>query len=65
MSGLIDDGSRARKGLLKHLVLQLHEGVAPAHVQKQFVRMLGKVPCGLVVEVEHELLLRMACPPGI
>jgi hypothetical protein len=56
MSELIDNGARARKGLLRHLILQLHDGVAPGQVQKQLVRLLGQVPYGLVVEVEQELL---------
>ncbi len=56
MSELIDNGARARKELLKHLILQLHGGIAPAQVQKQLTRMLGQVPYGLVVEVEQELM---------
>jgi hypothetical protein len=56
MSELIDNGARGRKDLLKHLILQLHVGAAPAQVQKQLVRMLGQVPYGLVVEVEQELM---------
>jgi hypothetical protein len=56
VSELIDNQSRTRKGVLKHLILQLHEGVAPAQVQKQLVRLLGQVPYGLVVEVEQELM---------
>ncbi|HET8539135.1 MAG TPA: DUF438 domain-containing protein [Anaeromyxobacter sp.] len=56
MSELIDSGGLAPKDLLKHLILQLHVGAAPAQVQKQLVRMLGQVPYGLVVEVEQELI---------
>jgi DUF438 domain-containing protein len=56
MSELIDNGAQGRKDLLKHLILQLHVGAAPAQVQKQLVRMLGQVPYGLVVEVEQELI---------
>ncbi len=56
MSELIDNGVTARKDLLKHLILQLHVGAAPAQVQKQLVRMLGQVPYGMVVEVEQELM---------
>jgi uncharacterized protein len=56
VSELIDNGSQARKDLLKHLILQLHVGAAPAQVQKQLVRLLGQVPYGLVVEVEQELI---------
>jgi len=56
LSELIDNGARARKEMLKHLILQLHEGTAPRQVQKQLVRLLGQVPYGLVVEVEQELM---------
>ncbi len=56
MSELIDHGGLAPKDLLKHLILQLHVGAAPAQVQRQLVRMLGQVPYGLVVEVEQELI---------
>ncbi len=56
MSELIDNGAPARKDLLKHLILQLHVGEAPAQVQRQLVRMLGQVPYGMVVEVEQELI---------
>jgi hypothetical protein len=56
MSELIDNGGLDRKDLLKHLILQLHVGAAPAQVQKQLVRLLGQVPYGLVVEVEQELI---------
>jgi len=56
MSELIDNESRRRKELLKHLILQLHGGVAPPQVQKSLVRVLGQVPYGLVVEVEQELM---------
>ena len=56
MSELIDNGAEARKDLLKHLILQLHVGAAPAQVQRQLVRMLGQVPYGMVVEVEQELM---------
>src|SRR6266545_5763068 len=56
MSELIDNGGLAPKDLLKHLILQLHVGAAPAQVQKQLVRLLGQVPYGFVVEVEQELI---------
>jgi hypothetical protein len=42
MSELIDNDAQRRKDLLKHLILQLHTGAAPAQVQKQLVRMLGQ-----------------------
>jgi DUF438 domain-containing protein len=56
MSELIENGATSRKDLLKHLILQLHVGEAPAQVQKQLVRLLGQVPYDLVVEVEQELM---------
>jgi hypothetical protein len=56
VSELIDGGGLAPKDLLKHLILELHVGAAPAQVQRQLVRMLGRVPYGLVVEVEQELI---------
>ncbi|GEJ55845.1 DUF438 domain-containing protein [Anaeromyxobacter diazotrophicus] len=56
MSELLDHASRPRKDLLKHLILQLHEGAAPQQVQRQLVRLMGLVPYGLVVEVEQELM---------
>src|SRR6266540_3000811 len=56
MSELIDNETERRKDLLKHLILQLHVGAAPAKVQRQLVRMLGQVPYGMVVEVEQELM---------
>jgi uncharacterized protein len=56
VSELIENGGLGRKDLLKHLILQLHVGAAPAQVQRQLVRLLGQVPYGLVVEVEQELI---------
>jgi uncharacterized protein len=55
MSELINN-SRERKELLKHMILQLHEGVAPEEVKKRLVALLTKVPYGEVVEVEQELI---------
>ena len=55
MSELIQN-ARERKELLKHMILQLHKGEAPAKVKKQLVRLLGQVPYGDVVEVEQELI---------
>jgi hypothetical protein len=57
VSELIESAAeRGRKDLLKHLILQLHTGAAPAQVQRQLARLLGQVPYGLVVEVEQELI---------
>jgi DUF438 domain-containing protein len=55
MSELIKDAEK-RKELLKHMILQLHEGKAPEAVKKQLIRLLGKVPYNDVVEVEQELI---------
>jgi DUF438 domain-containing protein len=55
MSELIDNAQK-RKELLKHMILQLHEGTAPEAVKKQLIGLLGKVPYNDVVEVEQELI---------
>jgi hypothetical protein len=55
MSELLDN-SKKRKELLKHMILQLHEGHAPEEVQNQLVNLLKKIPYGEVVEVEQELI---------
>jgi uncharacterized protein len=55
MSELINN-ARRRKDLMKHMILQLHEGVAPDAVRPQLIRLLGSVPYGEVVEVEQELI---------
>jgi len=55
MSELINN-ARKRKELLKHMILQLHDGTAPEAVKKQLVKLLGKVPYNDVVEVEQELI---------
>ena len=55
MSELIDNTAK-RRGLLKHLILQLHEGKAPEEVKKQLTRLLGDIPYGDVVIVEQELI---------
>ncbi len=55
MSELIDNAKERRK-VLKHMILQLHEGTAPDAVKDQLTRMLGRVPYSEVVEVEQELI---------
>ena len=55
MSELIGHAER-RKELLKHMILQLHEGVAPDEVRAQLVRLLGQVPYNDVVEIEQQLI---------
>ena len=42
MSELIDN-SRKRKDLLKHMILELHDGVAPEAVKGQLVRLMGQI----------------------
>lgn len=55
MSELISN-SEQRKELLKHMILQLHEGIAPEEVKKRLLDLLQKIPYGDVVEVEQELI---------
>ncbi|MCF8365518.1 MAG: DUF438 domain-containing protein [Bacteroidales bacterium] len=55
MSELINN-SEKRKELLKHMILQIHEGEAPDMVREQLVRLMSKIPYGEVVEVEQELI---------
>ncbi|GAB4370902.1 MAG: DUF438 domain-containing protein [Calditrichia bacterium] len=55
MSELINNNQK-RKELLKHMILQLHEGKTAEAIKKQLIRLLGKVPYGLVVEAEQELI---------
>jgi len=55
MSELLVSTAR-RKEVLKHMILQLHKGTAPATVRTQLVRALGQVPYDEVVEVEQELI---------
>jgi len=55
VSELINNNQQ-RKKLLKELILQLHQGKAAQAVKNQLIKILGKVPYGLVVEVEQELI---------
>ena len=55
MSELINN-SQKRKELLKHMILQLHEGEAPDEVRGRLIELMKKVPYGDVVEVEQELI---------
>lgn len=54
MSELINSSNR--KALLKHMILQLHEDVAPELVKKRLAEVLKSVPYNEVVEVEQELI---------
>jgi len=55
MSELINNAAK-RKELLKHMILQLHEGKAPQEIKTQLIRLMGKVPYADIVEVEQELI---------
>jgi len=55
MSELINN-SEKRKELLKHMILQLHAGEAPEEVRSRLIELMKKVPYGVVVEVEQELI---------
>jgi uncharacterized protein len=50
----IDPGQR--KELLKHMILQLHEGIAPEEIKKRIAELIRKIPYMEVVEVEQELI---------
>lgn len=56
MSELINN-SQKRKELLKHMILQLHQGEAPDLVRKRLVELLQNIPYDEVVEVEQELIM--------
>ena len=55
MSELINN-SKEKKKLLKHMILQLHEGEAPDLVRNRLTDILREVPYDMVVEVEQELI---------
>lgn len=55
MSELINN-SEKRKELLKHLILQLHNGEAPEQVKSRLIHLLHSVPYNEVVEVEQQLI---------
>ncbi len=55
MSELINNAQQ-RKGVLKHLILRLHEGETADAVRAQLLKLLGQVPYEEVVAVEKELL---------
>lgn len=55
MSELINNPEQ-RKELLKHMILQLHDGVAPQEIRKRLAELMQKIPYGEVVEVEQELI---------
>ncbi len=55
MSELINN-SEQRKELLKHMILELHQGEAPDAVRKRLEQLLKNIPYNEVVEVEQELI---------
>lgn len=55
MSELINN-SEQRKELLKHMILQLHQGEAPDAVRQQLLNLLKGIPYDEVVEVEQQLI---------
>ncbi|MDZ7740681.1 MAG: DUF438 domain-containing protein [Bacteroidota bacterium] len=55
MSELLNN-SEKRKELLKHMILQLHEGEAPEEVRQRLINLMAKVPYQEVVDVEQELI---------
>ena len=52
----ITSGNQNRKELLKHMILQLHEGIAPDEVRGRLIALLKSIPYNEVVEVEQELI---------
>lgn len=55
MSEYINNSQRRRE-LLKHMILQLHQGEAPEMVRKRLVDLLRDIPYDEVVQVEQELI---------
>jgi uncharacterized protein len=55
MSEIINN-SQKRKELLKHMILQLHNGEAPELVRNRLIELLKSIPYDDVVEVEQELI---------
>ena len=46
----------SKKELLKHMILQLHEGTAPEEVRARLIDLLKSIPYNEVVQVEQELI---------
>ena len=55
MSEVINN-SEKRKELLKHMILQLHDGAAPEQIKNRMITLLYSIPYDEVVEVEQELI---------
>jgi len=52
----INPENRGKKELLKHMILQLHNGEAPEEVRARLVELLQSIPYNEVVQVEQELI---------
>jgi len=52
----LNNNPRNRKELLKHMIIQLHQGEAPDEVRGRLVNLLQKIPYNEVVQVEQELI---------
>jgi len=59
VSELIDNDSQRRKNLLKHLILQLHVGTAPAQVQKQ------PLPHARRLRIDHGAIAALLVPTPV
>jgi DUF438 domain-containing protein len=55
MSEYIDNSTKWKE-LLKHMLLQLHQGVAPEQVKSRLKAILPSIPYNDVVEVEQQLI---------
>lgn len=55
MSELINNSTQ-RKELLKHMLVELHQGKAPEMVKKKLKELLRSIPYDEVVEVEQQLI---------
>ena len=55
MSEYIDNSTK-RKDLLKHLLIQLHEGAPASVLRGRLIEVLSSIPYNEVVEVEEELI---------
>jgi hypothetical protein len=55
MSELINNSAK-RKEILKHMILELHQGEAPAEVRSRLKELLKSIPYNEVVEVEQQLI---------
>lgn len=52
----LSENLESRKELLKHMILQLHKGVAPDEVRARLAELLKSIPYNEVIQVEQELI---------